>query len=186
MSRRRGSATALNASEVVEARAMGQQYIPIWEYVKRFFQGSRFCQRDPRVQRSTRRKPQRLVGARRRRCHNLRRSRRRAPRESRHPKFGAASLSYAAACRRSSAPAARPRPSTPSRPRLWRVPHRSAHCGTRPASASAPTNPRPSNSRRSHRRREYGNARRFARGRFLDGRRGRRLLVLPSQNGKPV
>src|SRR5580692_4876965 len=43
MSRRRGSATALNASEVVAARAMGQQYIPIWEYVKRYFGGSDFA-----------------------------------------------------------------------------------------------------------------------------------------------
>src|SRR6266852_8170471 len=35
MSRRRGSAMALKASEVVEARGMGGEYIPIWEYVKR-------------------------------------------------------------------------------------------------------------------------------------------------------
>src|ERR1700676_1192724 len=34
MSRRRGSATALKASEVVEARGMGREYMPIWEYVK--------------------------------------------------------------------------------------------------------------------------------------------------------
>jgi hypothetical protein len=33
----------LNASDVVAARAMGQQYIPIWEYVKRYFWGRRFC-----------------------------------------------------------------------------------------------------------------------------------------------
>jgi hypothetical protein len=32
--RRRGSAMALNASEVVAALAMHKQYIPIWEYVK--------------------------------------------------------------------------------------------------------------------------------------------------------
>ena len=31
------SATALKASEVVVARAMQGQYIPIWEYVKRYF-----------------------------------------------------------------------------------------------------------------------------------------------------
>src|SRR5882724_5420378 len=37
MARRRGSATALNASEVVAARAMPRQYILIWEYVKYFF-----------------------------------------------------------------------------------------------------------------------------------------------------
>src|SRR5712692_187426 len=37
ISRRRGSATALNTSEVVAALAMAQQYIPIWEYVKHFF-----------------------------------------------------------------------------------------------------------------------------------------------------
>src|SRR4029077_18217092 len=37
MSRRRGSATALKASEVVAARAMQLPYIPIWEYVKHFF-----------------------------------------------------------------------------------------------------------------------------------------------------
>src|SRR5213080_3534428 len=37
MARRRGSATALNASEVVAARAMPQQYIPIWAYVKHYF-----------------------------------------------------------------------------------------------------------------------------------------------------
>src|SRR5262244_719544 len=38
MSRRRGSATALKASEVVEARGMKGEYIPIWEYVKRNFE----------------------------------------------------------------------------------------------------------------------------------------------------
>lgn len=37
ISRRRGSATALNASDVVAALAMPQRYIPIWEYVKPFF-----------------------------------------------------------------------------------------------------------------------------------------------------
>jgi len=37
MSRRRGSATALKASEVVAARGMNGQYIPIWEYVKDYF-----------------------------------------------------------------------------------------------------------------------------------------------------
>jgi hypothetical protein len=31
---RRGSATALKASEVVLARAMTKHYMPIWEYVK--------------------------------------------------------------------------------------------------------------------------------------------------------
>src|SRR5580700_6474634 len=42
MSRRRGSATALNASEVVEARATGEEYMPIWAYVKCNFA----CQHD--------------------------------------------------------------------------------------------------------------------------------------------
>src|SRR5229473_3353870 len=37
ISRRRGSATALNASEVVAARAIPAHYIPIWEYVKHYF-----------------------------------------------------------------------------------------------------------------------------------------------------
>src|SRR5262249_2167088 len=35
ISRRRGSAAAVKASEVVEARGMWREYIPIWEYVKR-------------------------------------------------------------------------------------------------------------------------------------------------------
>src|SRR5689334_12756069 len=35
MCRRRGSAIALKGSDLVEARGMGQLYIPIWEYVKR-------------------------------------------------------------------------------------------------------------------------------------------------------
>ena len=34
MLRRRGSATALKASEVVVALGMAREYIPIWEYVK--------------------------------------------------------------------------------------------------------------------------------------------------------
>jgi hypothetical protein len=34
MCRRRGSAIALNGSEVVEARGTGYIYIPIWAYVK--------------------------------------------------------------------------------------------------------------------------------------------------------
>src|SRR5689334_6528168 len=37
MSRRRCSATALNASEVVAARGIRRQYMPIWAYVKTFF-----------------------------------------------------------------------------------------------------------------------------------------------------
>jgi len=41
--RRRGSATALKASEVVAALAMPKQYILIWEYVKRFFCTAHVC-----------------------------------------------------------------------------------------------------------------------------------------------
>jgi hypothetical protein len=37
MSRLRGSATALKASDVVAALAIDELYIPIWEYVKRYF-----------------------------------------------------------------------------------------------------------------------------------------------------
>jgi hypothetical protein len=36
MSLRRGSATALKASEVVAARGTPYKYMLIWEYVKRF------------------------------------------------------------------------------------------------------------------------------------------------------
>jgi hypothetical protein len=42
MSRRRGSATALKASEVVLALAMAEHYIPIKEYVKDFFCGRQY------------------------------------------------------------------------------------------------------------------------------------------------
>src|SRR4030095_8336578 len=38
MSRRRASAMALKASKVVAARGTGGEYIPIWEYVKSFFE----------------------------------------------------------------------------------------------------------------------------------------------------
>ena len=77
------------------------------------------------------------LGARRRRCHNLQRSRRkREPHESRRPEIAAGSADTAISNRRSSAPATCPRPSAASRPRLWRVPHGPAHRRRRTASAS--------------------------------------------------
>ena len=48
---RRGSATALNGSEVVDARGMGYLYIPLWEYVKPRRIGLRAAGQDPALDR---------------------------------------------------------------------------------------------------------------------------------------